>query len=65
MSEASSKDTITLTIEVEKEALVWVVRHLNDFIASKPVNTEYLAHRFVSALTQSEAWGADRGIDEP
>jgi hypothetical protein len=35
---------------LSEESLSWAIRHLNDFIASQPVNTEPLAHEFVSAL---------------
>ena len=45
------KEKIELTIQVSPESLSWAVRHINNFIASQPVNTEPLAHEFVSALT--------------
>ena len=40
-----------LTIEVSEESLRWAVLHINNYIADQPVNTEPLAHEFVSALT--------------
>lgn len=42
---------VELTIRVSEESLLWAIRHLNDFIASRPVNTEPLAHQFVCALS--------------
>ena len=42
---------VEITIKVSQESLTWAVRHLNNFIADQPVNTEPLAHEFVSALT--------------
>ena len=44
-------DKVELTITASQESIAWAIRHLNDFIASQPVNTEPLAHEFVSALT--------------
>ncbi len=42
-----------VTIRVSQAELGWAIRFLNDFIASKPVNTEPLAHAFVSALSSA------------
>ncbi|MDX6288022.1 MAG: hypothetical protein QOG53_3507 [Frankiales bacterium] len=47
----ANKDSVELTIRVSQESLSWAVLHINEFIAQQPVNTEPLAHEFVSALT--------------
>ena len=44
-------DSEDITIRVTEEQLAWAIQHINAFIASKPVNTEPLAHAFVSALS--------------
>ncbi len=42
---------VELTIRVSQESLNWAVRHINNWIAEQPVNSEPLAHEFVSALS--------------
>ena len=46
----TSEERVKLTITVSPEALSWAIQHINAFIASRPVNTEALAHAFVTAL---------------
>lgn len=41
------------TIQVSDESLAWAIRHINDFVASKPVNTEPLAHEIATALSHA------------
>ena len=50
-----SEKRIQLTIAVTEAELNWAVAHINNWIADQPVNTEPLAHRFVSALTNPVA----------
>jgi hypothetical protein len=47
----ANERTIDVTISVTDETLSWAIHHINSFIASQPVNTEPLAHAFVSALS--------------
>ncbi|HEY5181624.1 MAG TPA: hypothetical protein VIJ07_17950 [Dermatophilaceae bacterium] len=50
-----SEKRLQLTIEITEAELDWAVQHINNWIASQPVNTEPLAHGFVSALTNPVA----------
>ena len=46
---------IELTIRVTQGQLSWAVQHINNWIATQPINTCDDAHRFVSALTNPVA----------
>jgi hypothetical protein len=54
-TEGMSEKRLQLTIEITEEEIDWAVQHINNWIASQPVNTEPLAHGFVSALTNPVA----------
>jgi hypothetical protein len=52
---AAKKQTeSTVTITVSDDALDWAINHINNFIASKPVSTEPLAHELVSAISNAK-----------
>ena len=42
---------VEITIRVSEESLAWAIRHINDWLAAQPVNTEPLGHEFVTALS--------------
>lgn len=51
MTDSDDDQMLEVTIRVSNAELWWAIRHINDWIAEQPINTEPHAHRFVSALS--------------
>jgi hypothetical protein len=49
--EGEESPIIEITIRTSQDSLSWVIPFLNEYIASRPMYSEPLAHEFVTALS--------------